>query len=386
MITLYGATAFFPSGSDASRHLLSVNEHYISLTISQFFSESVNILQLKPDEGVQDDLFIHCLSFVAGFFGWPRLLYIIVSFLYGYLLVNSLFLVLEDIRFRSVGFLLGFYILFLILWKNVEGINSIRNHTGAWLLFFAYLKYVSTKKRKFLLLLIVSPLVHFQYLLMLPFVILGYFLSKFKVIVSVLFVISLFVQLPKSVLASQLQKTSLGQKKEKAYVKEAEYWKERSQSLEGKRHFYTNAARSNTIYNTIIIIALGLVIVSQPKISNRGLELNCLLSSGLLLGIIGNLLSYVPSIYSRVYQLVGLFILSALILYLSKFRGGKHNWFDQAFKVVLYMLLYPTGIILLFKLSIILEYASIYLLALTILPVFITDINISIKGIIDLII
>ncbi|MDG1279040.1 MAG: EpsG family protein [Algoriphagus sp.] len=378
-ISIYGFTAFFEEGTDASRHLLNVANHYSSLGFEEFFNESIAIFNFQPNENTNDDIFIHILSFLAGYFNSPRLLYFLVSIIYGFFLVESIFLILQRFKDENRGFLLFFFILYFVLWKNVEGINSIRNHTGAWVLFYGILNYLETKNKKFLFFVFLSILIHFQYFLIVVPVLIVTLTRLPKFFYLILFVASFIFSIPKSAIVQNISNTELGQNKSKSYIKDDDYLNKRDQIKFANTRFYTNVAKTNLIYFSILSAAL-IIIFSGIYFNNMNSFEGSLFSIGLSMISLANILEDIPAVYSRIYSNAGLYVLAVFVLVIQ--NRSLHNGFLPKFiiNLLLYSLVLFCLSVLIFKISLLLTYSSIFLFCAPFFALIMgNEVNISIR-------
>ena len=159
----FGLIMIFPEGTDGFRHGMNVVNHYFDLSFVDFIYESGQLLIFNPVSGTNDDLYLHLISYLAGLFQNSQLLYFFAAIIYGYFFANSLSRIAEVIEKKSNFFIIVLFLSF-VLYKSFEGINSIRNYTGAWCLFYTTLSYVTTRNKRFLYLLIIPPFIHFAHL------------------------------------------------------------------------------------------------------------------------------------------------------------------------------------------------------------------------------
>lgn len=170
---MYGATILFAydptgEGSDGARHLLLVYEHYVGMSFVQFMDDLWRVVTFQnASHPWIRDVYKHVISYVVGgFLGLPQLFFTVIAFVYGYFFTGSLLEIFRHVQWRKANYiLLGFIALFFLI-KNIEGVNTVRTWTGLWVLVYACLKYYSTKDRKYLLLMLAPPFIHFGYFLM----------------------------------------------------------------------------------------------------------------------------------------------------------------------------------------------------------------------------
>ena len=172
-VTMYGATIairYDPTGqgSDGVRHLLLVYEHYVGMTFATFLTDVWHILtfQEASDSGIRD-LYKHLVSyFVGGVLGQPQLFFTVIAFVYGYFFTGSLLEIFRHVKWRHLNYVVLGLAAMLFLVKNIEGVNTVRTWTGLWVLVYACLRYYDTRKARYGLMMLLPPLIHFGYFLM----------------------------------------------------------------------------------------------------------------------------------------------------------------------------------------------------------------------------
>jgi len=196
-VTMYGATILIQydptgEGSDGVRHLLLVYEHYVGMSFTQFVEDIWYILtfQEASARGVKD-LYKHLVSyFVGGLLGVPQLFFTVIAFVYGYFFTGSFLEIFKHVKWRKVNYVVLAFIALLFLVKNIEGVNTVRTWTGLWVLVYACLKFYDTKNKRYIYLMLLPPLIHFGYFLMvLPALAVLLFGNRPK-IYAILFVVS----------------------------------------------------------------------------------------------------------------------------------------------------------------------------------------------------
>ena len=172
-VTMYGATIsirYDPTGqgADGVRHLLLVYEHYVGMTLATFLSDLWNVLtfQLTSAPGIRDP-YKHIVSyFVGGIIGQPQLFFTVIAFVYGYFFTGSLLEIFRHVKWRHLNYVVLGLAAMLFLVKNIEGVNTVRTWTGLWVLVYACLRYYDTKKARYALMMLLPPLIHFGYFVM----------------------------------------------------------------------------------------------------------------------------------------------------------------------------------------------------------------------------
>src|SRR5690554_4885866 len=65
-ITIYGSVISLTVESDGFRHQEQVYNHYVDLSFVDFFSEVFDVLLFRGNPNINDDLYIHVISYLTG--------------------------------------------------------------------------------------------------------------------------------------------------------------------------------------------------------------------------------------------------------------------------------------------------------------------------------
>jgi hypothetical protein len=196
--------------------------HYVGLSFGQFLSELWLILTFRPAEGTNDEVFIHVLSyFTGGLLGEPRFFFPIVATIYGYFFSGSMLEVFKHAKSsKHTLFFLAFGLLFLLV-MNMQGVNPVRAWTGMWILVYACLKFYSTRRVSYLILMFVPPFVHVGFFVLAIPAWIVLVLGNRQALFAILFAVSSFTTFinPGSVVDA-LSETELGADKVRGYYVE----------------------------------------------------------------------------------------------------------------------------------------------------------------------
>jgi hypothetical protein len=324
-------------GKDAKVHEDVFLNSYVGKEFNTFIEESKNIILLKPNLNVltNDDMYLHTMSFVAAKISSnPSVLFLIVSFIYGIFYVRGLNIVYQLTNHHK-NFVLIILLSFFIFWKSLEGINSIRNWTAAWIFFNGAFSYFQTKEKKFLLLVLLSTMVHFAYIaITLPFfvvLILGNWPKLYTAILLISFFISIenIASIRELLLLTELGSQKVGYLSEEAtndYLKEG-----RGQAFHAK--YYLAAGK----LAVSIIFYYAILFLGYLNTKKHTYLMLSLASVGILMIAFSNLVTFLPVLNKRVFANGGLYILAyLLLLYNSKLK--RQNSFNiMGFNVVTYM-------------------------------------------------
>lgn len=383
-ITFYGSVINIGAGSDGLVHLTNVYVLYTDVDFFSFLRGSINILFLSSNEFGKDDLYIHFVSFLCGsVLGIPRLFFVIISFVYAYFYINSLFRIIKirpELHYSKIFF--AFLTLF-VLWKGIEGINTVRTWTGLWVLFYGFLRYYESKKWKYLLLIFVTPLIHIGYYVMVLPVLIVILFGTRHVVYSVLFFLSFgFNILNPSFVTRSLSKSELGESKVQGYYVEenlsvGDKFKY-TQGLGG--NLYKSYSKAGIQFYMISFLASLLIVRGYYPTKMTFVE-NHLFSVGLLMKVLSSSSWYISALTNRSATISVIFVLAAFISMVS--RGGligREFKKSQIDGYLLFLSLIGLLPFFLLKLSELLDFFSLFILSTPFLVWIFSDANLSIKN------
>lgn len=367
LIGVYGSTMMLTEGADGYRHLAAVTDIYGSMSFSDFVNELFQILSFQLTDSRTQDVYKHVLSYLYGsVLEMPFLFFPTVALVYGYFFSGSMLQIFKYFNKTSKNFLFLSIALIFILFKNVEGVNTVRTWTGLWILVYACLKYYDTKQTKYLLLMFVPPLVHFSYFIMAIPAYLVLVLGNWKRTYFTLFLLSFFFSIftpnPEAV-TENLSQTELGQGRTKAYaVEEQSDMGDKIEKQENKgSNWYTAFKKSGVQrYSNLLIIIIIFLTGTYTKIMNKTEA--SLFSIGLLTLTLSHVTWFYYALTNR-SALVGIVFVFAAILLVwqnpkrktdSVFFKSKFVFFLLSLSLILYV---P---FLIYKISDIMGYISFY--------------------------
>ncbi len=372
---IFGGFMLFLLGQDGERHGANVAIHYDKLSFGAFLNETSNILLLQGAEGAKGDIYIHALSFIVSRFTTdPRLLFLLVGLIFGFFYIKGIGRIYDMVK-PLKGWLIFVLFTFFIFWKGLEGINTVRTWTGAWIYFYGATSYFITRKNKYIWLVLCTPFVHFVYLLyILPF--LGYLVlgNRPRVYLSIL-ILSFFLQgsgLIQNSIGLIGPETDFAQRKVSLYAKTDEESMQEYQDKKDERLKSANFLKSNyNDFTQISITILFCYILYRTRYYTSKLKkqdyLAGLLGAGTLMLSLGNLFSFIPAARNRMMILFGIFAIASIILVLNRkdfqLKTVTDYFLEKSFLVLLVL---STLFVTLFKISEISELEDIRIL----LPLF----------------
>jgi len=314
-ITLYGSVITLTEGKDGYRHWQKVYDHYVGLKFSQFWNELLQIVTLSYNKEVSDDPYIHVLSyFVAGFLGAPGLFFTFVAFIYAYFFSKSLFRLFEVFpKFKYSKLFFGFAMVFL-LWKSIEGINTVRTWTGLWILFYGSISYYQTGKKKYMLLMFVPPLIHIGYMAMaLPawgVLVLG---VRRWLYAALFFLSFATTMINPDLVTNRISENKVGQSKVQGYYVEEEPTLQDALEVSQGKTWYKTIYTIGVQNWAVALVAATLIIFGAYFRDMTKLELY-LFSIGIVTYAFANTTWFLYTVAERSNIIAGTFILAALLL------------------------------------------------------------------------
>jgi len=386
-VTIYGSLIDLSPGNDGYKHLNNVQTYYGDLSFEQFYQDTENMFLLKANEYAQEDPYIHILSYLCGtILGLPYLFFVIVGFVYGYFYIGSLFELFSYFPKIKSSRIFFFIALLFILWESVEGVNSVRTWTGMWVLFYACLKYYRTKKRKYLFLMFVPPMIHIGYLAMaIPTYIVLMFGNK-KRVYSIVFFASFFMQFGGQVaILNSLSKTEVGQNKVEGYYVEEQTGVEGTLTKYSKSNWYMKLVRAGlhnyAVYGlAFVLIIVGVYFKRMPDYVSK------IFSIGLLTIALSNSTWFLYALHNRSAKVGTTFILAGLILVWQHgvFSGLKKRTeaLVKFFFLIALLVCFPFFV---YKVSTLMQFMSVFLISIPALPWVLREANLSIRDAIGLV-
>lgn len=381
-ITFFGSTIILENGTDGYVHLQNVHVHYSNLSFSTFWQEMVNMFMLKANSEIQEEPFIHIISyFVGSIIKTPGLFFVIVAFIYAYFFVGSMIKIFKFFpKFKTSKLFFGFAIL-LIMWKNIDALSSVRTYTGMWILVYACISYYQTKKKKYALLMFVPPLIHIGFGVMAMPAWFVLFAGNRTITYSVIFALSFITTIinPQAAMR-QLQQTEVGASKVESYeVDDLNEYNAKNDEKYGDSTWYKRLAIQNLQSWSIAIIAFVLILTRAYLNKMTYLE-KSLFSVGLLTIALSNSSWFIYALSNRSGIVGSVFILCTLMLMWQRGYFNRKSFLTKKLELRFLQLAFAVAIpFLIYRLASMIYYWSVYLLFVPFVPWFNEDLNVSIR-------
>jgi hypothetical protein len=386
---VYGSTIVITKANDGSRHLAMVSEVYANMPFKQFFYEILQILTFQLTDSRVQDLYKHFLSFLCGaVLEMPFLFFPIVALVYGYFFSGSVLEVLkgvENIKLRPHKLFWSFVILF-VLYRNVEGINSVRTWTGLWVLVYACLKYYRTKELKYLLLMFIPPFIHFGFFIMALPAYAVLVLGNRNLTYAIIFVLSSFFSfINPAAVTENLQETELGEHRTGAYsVEEKTNLNEQYENQVAQGNNWYRRLQKLGVQTWAVNILCYTLIFSGVYLKKMTSYQKRLFSIGIMTLALSNMTWFLFAVTNRSAEVGAVFVLLALVLYWkNNIKGVQSNrliTYGLSLSLLLFIPFY------IYKVSDTLGYISFYNLLAPFTVWIEPDVNMSVRDFIKFVI
>lgn len=383
-VTFYGSVIFLSDTNDGFRHQQNVYNTYGNMDLGEFFSTTWDIVSFKAVEGTKGDLFIHFISFFVGsILKAPKLFFVFVSFVYGYFYAGSIMLVARHYVVSKYSRLLFSLFALFVLWKNIEGVNTVRTWTGLWVLFYAVSHYILYRKKRYLFLIFAPPYIHFSYFLM---AVPAWFVVFFQRYVTqvgfvVVFALSFLFSFNASKAVEYVESTELGQTRRGYVLDETNvtFIEKRQETnerrMKGSWYQQLNQKGFHKIGFFIIVIA---AFFFATKSQSNFFEFT-LLNVGMMNIALANYLSFIFAVYTRSAIIGEVFVLAFVVVYLSKILRVKETNQARIFKRMLLIAFLFFIPFIFYKIADMIYYISIFVVAFPFIPWLESTLNVSIR-------
>tara|TARA_B100001175_G_scaffold173947_1_gene147651 strand:- start:21483 stop:22796 length:1314 start_codon:yes stop_codon:yes gene_type:complete len=334
---LFGVFITLAEGADGFRHVMNVNGHYLNLDFYSFLVQSKDLLFFRYVDGANEELFLHFVSYFTSLFGGSQsLFFCIVSTFYAYFYFSAIINVYDYIP-KNKGFFVTLLFILFVLWKSLEGINTVGTWVAFWVFFHGAFGYFKTKKNRYLFFIIASCFIHHSfYLFTISFWIFYFFGNRPKLYLIIL-TLSIGVNyssISTASFANIFSINKLSQSKLNTYslldsdkqIRYDEKMLEKSEKANFLKFYYTKV--SNLWAQVSLFLIAFRYNYWSKKINNS--IVNGSLCIAILVWSFGNLLSFVPAIYNRGMVVSGVFILISFIILILDEKGNKLNFVPKA--------------------------------------------------------
>jgi len=371
-----GSLYVYIPGNDGATHLLNIERFYSDMRLSEFFQKSWEILQFKSVSGATD-IYIHTLSYLSGsVFEIPELLHVFAGLVLGYFYTKSALLLFRNKPMGRLGVITIALMALFLIYRSLTALNSIRMWTAMWVLFFGSYSWFITKKKKYLLVALLSVFFHFSYAIIILPLVVGYLLKKRKLIIVGIYIISFSFSLNFVTIEPYIPALPLLEQKIKYNLKtDNESAIEREKP---KENFYKRWGEK--VYGEYSIVGLSFILLLFYLKANADDKLIFLLTSGMILYTFSNIIDFSPSLSGRSQTVGSVYILAAaiyLVFTLSRYSLSRLQ--KTLFNAGLGSFLISSIPVVLFQISYILNTFSVFIILMPFASWILGDIDFTIR-------
>jgi hypothetical protein len=188
--TLFGLTFIAKNSNiDSYRYIEEFNLNK-NITTHQYISNLKDYFTLKSN--IKDIYSISSYYFVSRISDNYHLLMGIWAFIFSYFSLKSFRFFVETQEFKK-SLTVALLAFLFIYSNNIFNINGVRFYTAAWMAVFSVFEIVLNKNYKFLVLALLTPLIHISYIIFVCILLLYLISQKYDKFWIIIFIISFFI-------------------------------------------------------------------------------------------------------------------------------------------------------------------------------------------------
>ena len=175
------------SGIDAGRYRLEF-ERSANMSSAEFYGSLNSYFDF--DGGDKDFYYISMVYLVSRFTHNYHWLFMAFAIVFAIFQLKTLKILVENENWKNGLFCIILAVFFT--WNQIFNINAMRFYTAAWIAVYAIFQIFLKNKKKYFLLLIITPFFHSSFFLFTAIFVAAYFLKKLERLWIVLFIVSFF--------------------------------------------------------------------------------------------------------------------------------------------------------------------------------------------------
>lgn len=136
-----------------------------------------DIIEILTGQSWYKDIYFHCVAYpVSKFTDNYHFLFLAFAVIFGYFMLKSLHFLVRENKYDNR--LVSLLLLSLFVTNGIFNINGMRFWTATWIATYALLNILVDKKRSYLLLLLITPLIHSSFYFLLIIYLIYIFTNK----------------------------------------------------------------------------------------------------------------------------------------------------------------------------------------------------------------
>ena len=325
---------------------------------------------------------MHVLSYVLGaVLDTPKLFMPIIATVYGYFFSGAILTVLRNFRLTRENYVTIAFVGIFLFVRGLEGFYTVRTWTGMWVLVYSCLKYHETGQRRYLALMFVPPFIHIGFfVLAIPAWIVLVFGSRPLLYTALYLVSSITTILPVQETTSFLSRTERGAYQVEAYVvQEQRSSVESFQRLQGSTNWY-NAYRRAGLQRWAPTVLVLVLIFSGVYANRMSAYEQRIFSVGLLTLTLSNASWFLYAVHNRSLTIAMIFLLAGFLM--ARLNPKTRNicfGLPDYFRYGLHLSILLFLPLILFQVSVTLDWMSVFMFGLPFLVWWDPGINMSVK-------
>lgn len=322
-VQAYESLNYTTSGIDAGRYRLEF-ERSANMSSAEFYRDLNTYFDF--DEGDKDFYYISMVYLVSRFTHNYHWLFMAFAIVFAFFQLKALKFLVEEENWRNGLFCIILAAFFT--WNQIFNINAMRFYTAAWIAVYAVFQIFLKGRKRYLMLLAITPFFHTSFFLISSVIVFAFFLKRFELFWIILFIVSFFGS---TVFAEIINKVTdylpdFMAKTARGYTDEERLYSDITFSGSG---FWWVPMMFDKLYKIYTNLIVALFIINRNKIKKDKCK-NLYLFAVIFMTFI-NFSIPIPALGRR--TIVMIYPIIAYI-WISYFGTKKHSWLIYIFPII----------------------------------------------------
>lgn len=322
-VEAYESLNYNTSGIDAGRYRLEF-ERSANMSSAEFYRDLNTYFDF--DEGDKDFYYISMVYLVSRFTHNYHWLFMAFAIVFAFFQLKALKFLVEEENWRNGLFCIILAAFFT--WNQIFNINAMRFYTAAWIAVYAVFQIFLKGRKRYLMLLAITPFFHTSFFLISSVIVFAFFLKRFELFWIILFIVSFFgstvfaeiINMVADYLPDFMAETARG------YTDEERLYSDITFSGSG---FWWVPMMFDRLYKIYTNLIVALFIINRNKIKKDKCK-NLYLFAVIFMTFI-NFSIPIPALGRR--TIVMIYPIIAYI-WISYFGTKKHSWLIYIFPII----------------------------------------------------
>lgn len=311
------------TGIDAGRYRLEF-ERSANMSSAEFYRDLNTYFDF--DEGDKDFYYISMVYLVSRFTHNYHWLFMAFAIVFAFFQLKALKFLVEEENWRNGLFCIILAAFFT--WNQIFNINAMRFYTAAWIAVYAVFQIFLKGRKRYFLLLAITPFFHTSFFLISSVIVFAFFLKRFELFWIILFIVSFFgstvfaeiINMVADYLPDSIAKTAKG------YTDEEQLYSDITFSGSG---FWWVPMMFDKLYKIYTNVIVALFIINRNMIKKDKCK-NLYLFAIIFMTFI-NFSIPIPALGIR--SIVMIYPIISYV-WLSSFGTRKYNWLIYIFPII----------------------------------------------------